>query len=296
MGLQIKKFQAEDKDALQGLMCLVYREDEFISILEDTGLQCAYTAFWEDRLVGSIIAWTRSIHSNGIYFHLVVNPLYQNLPVQEKLFDKLVELETHFPLQTSLWETTIGTTEFLESKGFQVLRKTYMPQLTVRDCTGLTAPAIKHGKLNTLREITSDDNLLNKLIQLAKSNYEQTHLGNPIRELSFSKWKQLILADDCDLEGSYVLVDPIRTDILAYSFIHVSDDKETLELGWCGSSEGGNISLIPQLILHQIQYASEHGYDFLEGEFDTTSKYAMQVLRTIPFAPCPAWVTYRKWD
>lgn len=294
MTLQIKTFQEKDKEALQGLMCLVGGEDDVISILESTGLQCAYTAFWEDRLVGSIIAWKSSMHPNCIYFHMVVNPLYQSLPVQEKLFDKVDSLETRLPLQTSLWETTIGTTEFLESKDFQVLRKTYMPQLSVRECSSLTAPIITHGKLNRLREITSDENLLNKLVQLVKYNYEQTHLGNPITELSISNWKQLILADDCDLEGSYVLVDPAGTEILAYSFIHSSGNRDTLELGWCGSLEEDSISLIPQLVLHQIQYAREHGYEFLEGEFDTTSQYAMQVLRTIPFPPCPAWVTYQK--
>ena len=294
MALQIKTFQEKDKDALQGLMCLVDGEDDFIFILESPGLKCAYTAFWEDRLVGSIIAWTSSIHSNCIYFHMVVNPLYQTLPVREKLLDKLEESEYQLPLQTSLWETTIGMKEFLESKGFQVIRHTYMPRLLVRQCEELEVPPIRNGNIRSLSEIIADDELLNKLILLTKWNYEQTHLANPIAKLTISKWKQLMLADDCDLEGSYLLVDPMGKDILAYSFIHVSDDRDTLELGWCGSSVEADISLIPQLVLHQIQYAIKRGYELLEGEFDTTSKYAMQVLRTIPFPPCPVLVTYQK--
>lgn len=32
----------------------------------------------------------------------------------------------------------------------------------------------------------------------------------------------------------------------------------------------------------------------LEGEFDTTSKFAMEVLRTIPFPLSAAWVTFQK--
>lgn len=41
-------------------------------------------------------------------------------------------------------------------------------------------------------------------------------------------------------------------------------------------------------------YANKHGYSFIQGEFDSTSIYAMEILKSVPFNPCATWITYQK--
>lgn len=41
-------------------------------------------------------------------------------------------------------------------------------------------------------------------------------------------------------------------------------------------------------------YVNKHGYSFIQGEFDSTSIYAMEILKSVPFNPCATWITYQK--
>ena len=81
---------------------------------------------------------------------------------------------------------------------------------------------------------------------------------------------------------------------MAYSFLHTSEKDNTVELGWCGTHNTENVSLLKLLIFKQAMYANTHGYSFFQGEFDSTSIYAMEILKSFPFNPCATWITYQR--
>nr|MBR9646808.1 hypothetical protein [Streptococcus sp. 11-4097] len=75
--------------------------------------------------------------------------------------------------------------------------------------------------------------------------------------------------DDVLLDGSFVIIDE-ETEIIAYSFLHTSEKDNTVELGWCGTHNTENASLLKLLVFKQAMYANTHGYSFIQGEFDST--------------------------
>src|SRR5699024_2794068 len=94
--------------------------------------------------------------------------------------------------------------------------------------------------------------------------------------------------------GSYVLLDDESNEILAYTFLHESESKDTYELGWCGSSSQRNKQLITHLVFEQIRFAAKQNVKTLIGEFDTTDHFAMEVFRSFPFKTTPTWITFMK--
>lgn len=103
----------------------------------------------------------------------------------------------------------------------------------------------------------------------------------------------MILADDVLLDGSFLIIDEAH-QIMAYSFLHTSEKDNTIELGWCGTHTIDDLSLLKLLVFKQAMYANKHGYSFIQGEFDSTSIYALEILKSFPFNPCPTWITYQK--
>ena len=164
-----------------------------------------------------------------------------------------------------------------------------MPVLKIEENRSLKIAKNEKEVIRTLTDISLEPHLMKKLTKLVKNIYEQTHLDNPVAKFSLDDWEQMIIADDIVMDGSVIYLDATKTNVLAYSFLHHTEDNETLELGWCGS-EDQYIGLIPWLIWSQIAYAAKHGIQFISGEFVTTSKYAMKVLHDIPFPPSEAWV------
>ncbi|WP_235864648.1 hypothetical protein [Ureibacillus acetophenoni] len=200
----------------------------------------------------------------------------------------------NLPLQTSIWETSVNLKKFYEDNGFIEIRRTYMPLLKVSDAKKVLSNTSNNVAIKSLKEVMSNDLLVESLTHNVKRNYENTHLVNPVATMGIDEWKDLIFADDLVLSGSYVYLDNDEKQILAYSFLHDSEKESTLELGWCGTAGSENIELIPQLVYQQIRYAYKHDIQFILGEFDTTDKYGMEVLNYLLFAPCPTWITYQK--
>lgn len=234
-----------------------------------------------------------SFHPNCTYFRILANPFYNILDVEEKLLAKVLKRKKETrPWQTSFWETASKSNAVYKNNGFQEIRRTYMPKLKVTNVSN----DISCDKyiIKTLNEILPNETLTEQLIILVKRIYEETHVVNPVAEMTIAKWRELILADDVITVGSYICIDENETNILAYSFLHDSDEKNVFDLGWCGASTTEHIQMIPQLVIHQIKYTIEQNIQFLNGEFDTTDPYAMKVLESFPFEPAPSWITVQK--
>lgn len=294
--MMIRAYDKSDEARLKGLLDLSFEDDVLLTFLHHHTFKFAYSAFYENELVGVIFGWESKFHPNCTYFRILSNPFYGRYGVEEKLLAKIDGLKgSNGPLQTSIWETAINLRNLYEEKGFRKIRKTYMPVLQVKDIKNeMPFSDNNNYTIKTLAEIKSNDELMEKLTRVVKENYEKAHQVNPVADVEVDEWKKLILADGTLIYGSYVHLDKRGKEIIAYSFLHESDRKNTYEFGWCGCSDKRLKALIPQLVLQQIRYAIGQNVRTIVGEFDTTDRYAMEVLKTFPFAPCPTWITYQK--
>lgn len=295
MPLTIREYEARDEDQVKQLLSLCSEEMALLNIIKESQLAFAYVAFTEDKLIGLSVVWTGDLHRECMYFRICSHPFYQRTGVEEKLLSMVETFnENHLPLQTSTWETSHYLNEFYRKSGFEEIRRTYTPTLNIADSLDHFPIDQTSGEIITVTGMLADKSLMEELVTLVKRNYEYTHQANPVKKMELAEWRKLVLANDLIAEGSYVYLDESQENIVAYSFLHQSDTKKSLELGWCGSVDAECRRLIPKLILQQINFAIKHHVRFLIGEFDTTDDDAMEVLGAFPFKPSPAWVTYRK--
>lgn len=296
MDVGIKEYEKTDEAQLIRLIGLSFEDEILVTIVRESKFECAYAAFAEDTMIGVIVGWVSNYHTNCTYFRIVSAPFYTNYGVEEALLAK-VENEARIarPLKTSIWETAITLKELYRRKGFKEIRRTYMPTLhldglkeEIKDINDNTYP------IKTLAEISANNALMEKLTLLVRRNYDETHKVDPVVDADLDEWKKLIAAEDTIMQGSYIFLDTSEKDIVAYSFIHESDNAHTYELGWCGCSDERYKGCIPQLIFQQAKYAINANVEAIVGEFDTTDHNAMEVFKSFPFTPCPTWITYIK--
>lgn len=293
MSVHIKNYAREDKEQLGQLLHICLEDDYLSKVLDSPRLKFSYSAFFENQLVGILIAWKNEFHPYCTYLRLLSNPLFSN-DIEEKLLSKVEREIEYFPLQMSIWETSTKLQGVLERSGFKEIRRTYMPTLNVSDIKNVVTLNTKENQnIKSLGEIVCNEKLIEKLTRIVKKNYQQAHLANPVAERSIETWKKMILSKDIIQNGSYVYLDNEK-NIIAYSFLHESDKKSAFELGWCGSSDSQTRSYIIHLVKRQIRYAINHDIHSIIGEFDTTDLNAMEILKQFPFLPCPTWITYQK--
>lgn len=289
--ISVRDYKNKDEEQLLDLFS---EEKYLLQLLKSTKQDCVYTAVYQEQIVGMMIAWTSGFHPHCTYFRILSHRSDQQKNVEKALLATLERDRTSkLPLQTSVWETASGLKLLYKKSGFMEIRKTYIPVLKIEDNRPLEIAQHENEVIRTLTDISLDPYLMKKLTKLVKNIYEQTHLDNPVAKFSLEDWEQMIIADDVVMNGSLIYLDATETNVLAYSFLHHTEDNETFELGWCGS-ESQHIDLIPWLVWSQIAYAAKHGVQFMTGEFDTTSEYARKVLHDIPFQPSEAWITYQK--
>lgn len=291
MEVRIKLFDKEDCEQILDVWA---EESSFLHILTSSKLIYAFTAKLKGEVVGIIIVWENDYHPYSTFFRILIHPSFYQMGIEEKLLSTVDNNEELLrPLQTSIWETDYLLKEVYENNGFKEIKKTYLPTLKITDDL-LIGANNKDYRIRALANISSDGSLMKKLSKLVKRIYEQTHLDYPVAELSLADWERLIMADDLIMDGSFVYLDSTETDVLAYSFLHYSEKEDRLELGWSGSRDDQHMDLILQLVSSQIVYGKKYEFQFMEGEFDTTSKYAMKIYNSIPFPSGPTWIAYQK--
>ncbi len=292
MEITIRNYEKKDKGQIKKLMTIC-SEEHLLNIVDSSNLKLAVTVFVENLLVGCMIVWTNKFHPHCNYFKILIHPQYFETEIAEKLLSKLDELEgMKLPLQTSIWESAINLKILYEKKGFKEIRRTFLTKLLTTDFK--VQPLINENlRIKSLQEIVTNELLFENLFGLVKRNYQQTHIVNPVADKELSVWKRLILSEDIDLNGSYVLLNNEESDILAYSFFHIHEELDTMEFGWCGADEYQNVELIQQLIRKQLQYAVQHNIKSIVGEFDTTDFYAIEIFRYLQMSSSRTLITYQ---
>ena len=149
-------------------------------------------------------------------------------------------------------------------------------------------------QLISLKELTMNPQLRNDLTKITKKTYEDTHQANPPGdfELELEKWDKLIHAPDTLMELSFIYLGPSQ-EILAFSFLHKAGEG-TAEIGWVGPQRNHEADLLIQLVSLQIKQAAEQGYNYITGEFDSTSPYSMLIYRNFSFPKTIGWNTYQR--
>ncbi|MCI4252359.1 GNAT family acetyltransferase [Bacillus sp. CCB-MMP212] len=292
--LIIEKYSRSNELKVKQLIDL-YNEDSYLfNLLRDSKTKCAYVACYKKDVVGIFLTWNSSFHPYCTYFRIYTTPFYSELRIEQFLFTEIQKREQfNLPFQTSIWETSAHLKTYYEQNKFIEIRRTYMPILDLQKIVPIDIVPNSNYHLQTLSNILSNNNLLEKLAYLVKGIYEQTHLANPVALYPLETWKEKILADDVLLDGSFLIISE-ENEIIGYSFLHTLEKDDTLELGWCGTHTTDNLPLLKILVFEQIMYANKHGYSFIQGEFDSTSIYAMELLKSFPFNPCATWITYQK--
>ncbi|PFQ53754.1 GNAT family acetyltransferase [Bacillus cereus] len=285
-----------DNNALEVRKLIDLYNDEYspLNLLRNNKTKYAYVAYYKKDVVGIFFAWNSNFHPYCTYFRIYTNPFYLDLHIEQYLLGDIQKRENFkLPLQTSIWETSAHLKAYYEEHDFMEIRRTFMPILDLQKIVPIDIVPNSNYHLQTLSNIVSNNNLLEKLAYLVKENYEQTHLANPVASFPLQTWKEMILADDMLLDGSFLIIGE-ENEIIGYSFLHTSEKDNTLELGWCGTHTTDNLSLLKLLVFKQAMYAKKYGYSFIQGEFDSTSIYAIEILKSFPFNPCTTWITYQK--
>ncbi|MED0978491.1 GNAT family acetyltransferase [Bacillus paramycoides] len=289
-----EKYRESNELEVKQLIDLYNEESYLLNLLRHNKVNCAYVAYYNKDVVGIFIAWNSNFHPYCIYFRMFTNPFYSQLHIEKYLLTEIQKRESfNLPLQTSIWETSAHLKAYYKENNFAEIRRTYMPILNVQKIVPTNTMLNSNYHLQTLSNILSNNSLFEKLAHLVKMNYEHTHLANPVASFPLETWQEMIIANDILLDGSFLIIDE-ENEIMGYSFLHTSEKESTLELGWCGTQTMNDLSLLKLLVFEQTMYANKHGYSFIQGEFDSTSMFAMEILKSFPFNPCPTWITYQK--
>ncbi|MGE6258144.1 hypothetical protein ACQKCU_09580 [Heyndrickxia sporothermodurans] len=293
--IKIKGYTEKDDVPLDELLNLYFDNDRIKSILKGANKVCAFTAYDHLKMIAVCVAWKSTFHPFCTYFSIFVHPVYCDYQLEERLLTLLSnQKEVQLPLQTAIWETSYNLKSFYEASGFNEIRRTYLPKLDLNQLDSNPCLLLEEDlKIISLKDI-SHSYLLNQLSILVKEIYENTHLVNPVGNHDLNKWKKMILSEDVIKQGSFIIFDEIKNEILAYSFLHNSDQNNIFEFGWCGVRDKKRKQLLQVLAYQQIKFAKEDGADFIVGEIDSTDEYAIEFLRFLPFSPSPTWITFQK--
>ncbi|MBC5636487.1 hypothetical protein H8S33_06580 [Ornithinibacillus sp. BX22] len=290
MTYTMKSYQPSDELQLINFITALDEDSEILHRIRYSTYKYVFLVYSQGEINGMIMAWKSSFHPNCTYFTCMAHHT-------EAAKALLAELERHleqqdYPLQTIVDENDRLHAFYLDNL-FTIIRKTYLPRINVlKDHASFAIPT--NQVVKPLDEVTPHAKLANQLVALVKRNYEETHLVNPVATMELTKWRNLTYPEDLLASGSFVCLDPNEEKILAYSFLHEAERDDMVELGWCGAFDEPSAAIIPSLVVKQLEYAMRIGYQYVEGEFDTTSIYAMEVLHTLSLPKHPVSITYQK--
>lgn len=230
------------------------------------------------------MSWTNAMHPTAKYIQVV------SLHSGQEMVDRLQTLEAPFTkVIASCSSKAIEDIARLEQAGFTLFRKTYEETFAIASVLPVIADRLLDVKLVSLAEVLNDPGLEKELFTLVKRNYEQTHLANEAADIPWTEWKDLLMNDDPDLNGSIVAIE--GTTVVAYIFLHPITETHC-EIGWIGTRGEGDIETLLKV---QLQDLLSRGFQTIGVEIDTTDHFAYQLAELFKLDELPSWNSY-KWD
>lgn len=161
----------------------------------------------------------------------------------------------------------------LRKNQFSLIRETEI--LHINPLKSLTKMCVLPS-IHTVAEIKKDPTILSSLIVLTKQVYTDTHLANPVADLSFASWERAIM-DGLLEKNSYVIVQD--SNVPAFSLMYEVNEQRW-ELGWIGVRDRKNISELDKLLQLQTKDAVKCGIQIIEKESDSTCPYSQHVKKS----------------
>lgn len=308
--MNVRPYTPDDASCLETLLRQIWGNDEWT---------CGYYRFGSDsppdsprffrtvvseeggRPVGFGSAWTNPFHPHALYVSVNVHPAFRGRGFGTHLLEALTSLNTRrLPLQGCLWETSGDGVRFLKRNGFVEIRRTWNPILHVADvdidalhrfedcCT-------QHGyTIVSLASLAQSIDHEAKMAALLAEVYTRTHCSNPPRRMEIQGWVDLLRSDPPTQEATFLALQGTQCVGMSAAY---REDPDRLALAWAGVTEEHlqhEREMVLALTLHQVSYAVGQGVTELQGEFDSTNRWAIMQMSAFPFLPAPCWMTFQR--
>jgi len=260
-------------------------------------IDSVYIALLNNKPVGFYSIWKNQFHPHSLYFNIVVDEKYRNQKIGTILYEDMLHRSKGATyLQCSFYESSLSGSVFLEQKGFNLFRRTVETSLSVNDLV------VDSKKINTMitnndfellrfSDINSESDWLG-VSKLVKSCYSNTHIDNPVKEMSIKEWYDLVVSDT-NLESSFLV--KRNKMISAYALMH-EDTDDSMDLGWRGVSEAQDKlrnMLIEHLTNLQIEFAQLNNIKYLNLEVDDTDKWSVDMMTYLNLKSKNNWLSYQ---
>lgn len=142
--------------------------------------------------------------------------------------------------------------------------------------------------VTTITRISEDAVLMDSLVDLFRRTYTETHRSNPVGDHSLESWREI--AFDGLLENhSYVVLK--GKEVIAFSLMYESDNN-SWELGWICVDQYSNLPLLDDLMIQQINDATQKGISYIEKEVDSTCPYSLHICEFIEYEVVETFFSY----
>ncbi|KAA0964945.1 hypothetical protein FQ087_01060 [Sporosarcina sp. ANT_H38] len=209
--------------------------------------------------------------------------------VDERAIQFMIEFlkdEVEKPLFFLIDNRFRGLGELLTRKDFRLIRKTEV--ININPKSFLSVKDDSDQEIITVGQILNDTVLLSSLIKICKKIYTETHVDNPVADLSSLSWKNVILDDLID-SSSYVVVN--ENNVIAFSLMYEGEEN-SWELGWVGVENSDEMTLLNLVLNKQLRDANEQNIKYIEKEVDSTCPYSLHIAKSLSYDVSETWYAY----
>ena len=195
------------------------------------------------------------------------------------LHELLAYLQTHVkrPLMFKIDGRFPQLSDVLIESNYTMIRQTNICSIDVQ--TVHVEEKMLPNNVLTLQDLRKIPDLHDQFISLCKDVYKNTHLDNPVADLSITAWTNMIMANVLE-EISTVLV--VENEVRAFSLMYEGDTQESWELGWNGVTSEEAPLILKNMLEHQVGIGQRRGIHIIEKENDSTDPFSQFVLKEIP--------------
>lgn len=240
-----------------------------------------FIALSDQTIEGIGISWANPNHPTAKYVHFI-----SSKPIPQ-LIEKLIEKSApQNKIIFSCWEDEENKIDLITEFNFKLFRKTYMESYTIEFLQQNLQRIQEKKHTYSLKQLLLNPLLEKDLFALLKHNYEQTHLHNEAKNVSWEAWRDMLLSDTPDLNLSSVIVE--NNIVCAYIFLHQTE-KHHYEIGWIGKRNDYNLHA---LLKKQLTELAALGIKTVEFEVDTTDFFAYEFAKLLNLDNKKSWNSY----
>jgi len=209
--------------------------------------------------------------------------------VDERAIKFMIEFlkdEVKMPLFFLIDDRFSRLARLLVQEDFRLIRKTEV--INIKPGILSSENDVSDKRIKTVAQILNEPIVLSSLIEICKKIYTETHIDNPVADLSNSSWKNVILDDLID-SSSYVVVN--RNNVVAFSLMYEGEGN-SWELGWLGVADSEEMVLLNLVLNKQLHDAKEQKIVYIEKEVDTTCPYSLHIAKSLSYDVSVTWYTY----